>query len=334
MLLRRYLQDREQSWRRLETLLSRAERSGVRSLSDAELQELSALYRRATVHLSQLRTRTQDRRLIAYVNGLVARGHALIYAAEPRLSPRSVVRVFLRAFPATFVATRRFQAVAIGLLLAASLASFAATTIHPDHAYAFLGAFETRVPGADRAHLLEVLRSGRETGASWRAFFSSFLFTHNTRVGFLAFASGILLCVPTLLLITYNGLMLGAMSAVYHNAQLGVEWWAWVLPHGVTELLAISIISAAGLLLGYALIDPQGRPRRQELVRRGKQAAVLVVGCLPLFFVAALIEGFVRQSGLSDAARLVLAAATAVFWAAFFATGARATRSEGEQSPA
>lgn len=321
MLLRQVLADREESWRRLEALIERAETRGAASLTDAELRELSALYRRTTVHLAQLRTRTQDKRLIKYVNGLVARGHALIYAGKPKYALRGLVDLFVRGFPRAFVDTARFQAVAIGLLVVAGFASFAATSIRPEHGYAFLGTAETRVPGANRDHLLEVLRSGRETGAGYRAFFSSFLFTHNTRVGFLAFASGIFLCIPTVVLIAYNGLLLGAMSAVYHNAGLDTEWWAWILPHGVTELLAISIVSAAGLLLGYALIDPGGRPRLQELTRRGRQAAVLVVGCVPLFLLAAVIEGFLRQSQLSDLARLLFAVGTVVFWVAFFYTG-------------
>jgi uncharacterized membrane protein SpoIIM required for sporulation len=323
MLLRRYLAQRERSWERLDALLTKAEKSGVRSLTDGEVQELAALYRRATVHLSQLRTRTQDRRLIEYVNSLVARGHALLYVAKPRYPLRSIARLFLRSFPRTFLETWRFQAVAIGLLLASMAASFVATTVQPENAYSFLAAAETRVPGADRDHLLDMLRSGRQTGSGFRAAFSSFLFTHNTKVGLLAFALGVFLCLPTVLLIAYNGLMLGAMSAVHHSAGLAREWWAWVLPHGVTELLAISIISAGGLLMGYALIDPGGRPRLQELARRARQAAVLAVGCVPLFLFAGLVEGFLRQSRLSDTGRLIFAALTAVFWIIFLGTGRR-----------
>jgi len=326
MLLRHYIENRERSWERLDALLAKAEKSGVRALSDDELEELAALYRCATVHLAQLRSRTQDRRLVEYVNGLVARGHALIYAARPTYRARSLVAFFLRRFPEAFAATWRFQAVASGLLLAAMAASFVATRVNPENAYAFLAASETRMPGADRDQLLAVVRSGRETGSGFRAFFSSFLFTHNTRVGIMAFALGVFLCVPTLVLIAYNGLMLGAMAAVYHNAGLAMEWWAWVLPHGVTELLAISIVSAGGLLLGYALIDPCGRPRLEELARRGRQAAVLVVGCVPLFLFAGIVEGFLRQSQLSDTGRLAFAVASAVVWGGFFCTGFRRTR--------
>jgi uncharacterized membrane protein SpoIIM required for sporulation len=193
--------------------------------------------------------------------------------------------------------------------------------VNPQIGYAFLSGSEVRGPGSDPELLREALQHGRDTGTGYRALFSSWLFAHNTRVGFLAFAAGIFFCVPTLILIIYNGLTLGAMSAVYHAAGLPVDWWAWVLPHGITELLAISIVSAAGLLLGYSLIDPQGRPRLQALAGRGRQAVVLVVGSIPMLLLAALVEGFLRQSGLSTAARLAFAAGSLVCWLYFFRTG-------------
>ena len=56
---------------------------------------------------------------------------------------------------------------------------------------------------------------------------------------------------------------------------------------------------------------------------RGRQAAVLVIGVMPMFLIAALVEGFLRQSGLSTAARFAFALLTAVFWTAFFVLGSR-----------
>ncbi len=324
MLVRQYLHDREESWRRLQALLARAEKNGVRSLSDEELREFSSLYRRATVHLAQLRTRTRERRLIEHLNDLVARGHALIYVSRPKTSLRSIALLFLRDFPGVFAETFRFQSLAVILLFGSLLVSFAATTVNPENGYAFLSAYDVRGPASDPETLQELLLHGRDSGMGSRSFFSSFLFAHNTRVGVLAFASGIFFCVPTLLLITYNGLIIGAMSAVYHRANLAQEWWAWILPHGITEFLAICIVSAAGLLLGYSLIDPGGRPRLQALMVRGRQAAVLVIGVVPMFFFAALIEGFLRQSQLPTSARFVFALLSALFWAAFFFIGSRA----------
>lgn len=335
MLLRPYLYDREESWRRLQSLLEKAEIRGIRSLSDQELREFSSLYRRATVHLAQLRTRTREKRLITHLNDLVARGHALIYVARPKYSLPSIALLFIRDFPRVFADTFPFQAVAVLLLLGSLLVSFAATTVNPENGYAFLSAYDVRGPGSDPESLQDLLRHGRESSTGSRSFFSSFLFAHNTRVGVLAFASGIFFGIPTLLLITYNGLTIGAMSAVYHRAHLAVEWWGWVLPHGVTELLAISIVSAAGLLLGYSLIDPGGRPRRQALLMRGRQAAVLVIGVVPMFLIAAVIEGFLRQSSLETSARLAFALLTAVFWSAFFVIGSRrrATPDSALESP-
>ena len=65
-------------WDELEQLLARGRRS-VGRLSPEELNRLDVLYRRVAVHLAQVRTRTRDERLAAYLNQLAAAAHTLIY---------------------------------------------------------------------------------------------------------------------------------------------------------------------------------------------------------------------------------------------------------------
>ncbi|MCD6360441.1 MAG: stage II sporulation protein M, partial [Armatimonadetes bacterium] len=75
---------------------------------------------------------------------------------------------------------------------------------------------------------------------------------------------------------------------------------AVVAPHGVLELSAIFICAGAGLMMGWALVAPGDRLRVDALSAAAREAVVLVVGCIPVFLTAALIEGLLspQTSGL------------------------------------
>jgi uncharacterized membrane protein SpoIIM required for sporulation len=142
-------------------------------------------------------------------------------------------------------------------------------------------------------------------------------------VSLLAFAVGFAGGVPSALLVFANGLVLGAFAALYHSRGLSVELWAWLLPHGVTELSAVVLCGGAGLALGQALVFPGRRDRRAALARRGREAAVLVVGAVAMLFIAALVEGIFRQRVHSVPVRYAVAAAFAVGWALYFSRAGR-----------
>ena len=95
-----------------------------------------------------------------------------------------------------------------------------------------------RPPPSGRARLARLLRPPRTlrpTRAGWI---------------FFAFTLGVLGGVPTVFLLITNGAMLGAFSAMHHDVGVYAEWWAWILPHGITEIGAIFLCGGAGLMLG------------------------------------------------------------------------------------
>jgi len=61
--------------------------------------------------------------------------------------------------------------------------------------------------------------------------------------------------IPVFLLLFLNGLTLGAFSALFASRGLAGDFWGWVLPHGLTELLAV-VLCAGGLVLAQALLFP------------------------------------------------------------------------------
>jgi uncharacterized membrane protein SpoIIM required for sporulation len=97
------------------------------------------------------------------------------------------------------------------------------------------------------------------------------------------------------------------MAALFDRRGFDPDFWAWVLPHAVPEVLALCIAAAAGLSMGLALVDPRGRPRKEALMNAGRRSATLIGMALLLLFYAALIEGYFRQFSIGIAPRFLLA---------------------------
>ncbi len=96
----------------------------------------------------------------------------------------------------------------------------------------------------------------------------------------------------TVYLMAYNGLSIGAISALVSQNNLAYPFWAFVLPHGSLELPAIFFAGGAGLLLARAILFPGRYSRRDALRVYGTQAAKLVYGIAPMLLISGLIEGF------------------------------------------
>ena len=296
---------------RFAALLERAEAGQAARLSLAELRELAHLYRATTARLARLRDRGVDPEATRSLNTLAVRGHALLYASYPAERPRrtalldALAAAVARAWPALIVAaTLLAVSTAIGLSLGLRDPD-AVPTLMP----AGLGYNEARLDALVHSPEARVRFLAREeTPIAHNAFFGSALFAHNSRVALLSFATGLLAAVPTVLLLVYNGLGLGAFASIFLRDPAPVDFLAWLLPHGVPELSAIVAASAGGLVLGAAVVAPGRAGRRIAVQDAAASAAMLLAIALPLLLLAGFMESFVRESVLGTGTRLALAA--------------------------
>lgn len=316
-----YLARNRKDWEELDSLVKRTRR-WVGDLAPEDLSRLDILYRRTVVHLAQASSRTTDKALIQYLNDLTAAAHSVIYLPPRRRFPTKIGHFLAQDFGRAVARTWRYHAVAAALVALGGVLGYYVSMTDLTAAYAILPAGEMRLAGATREQLEEMLRSGRDKGSGTKFAFSSFLFTNNLRVGLMALATGILAAIPTVILLIFNGMILGAMTAVHHKAGIYGEWWAWVLPHGVTELTAIALAGGVGLMIGRAVISPGLRSRGESLRRAGSESLRVIGGVAIMLVLAAIIESYVRQSNWSNVPRFALAGLTAVFWIGYFALGA------------
>jgi uncharacterized membrane protein SpoIIM required for sporulation len=308
-----FRREREATWRELEELIATADKRGVRALSAEQLARLPHLYRATLSSLSVARSISLDRALTDYLENLVGRAYFAVYGTRQHLRDK-LAELVRSSLPRTIRAARWHILVSALVMVAATIAAFHLTRDDLDYYYVFAGSMAGgRTPASSTAALRETLYHG-ESASGMLATFAATLFSNNARVAILAFATGFAAGMPTLLLLFYNGLVLGAFAALFHSRGLGVDVWAWLLPHGITELTAVVLAGAAGLQLAHALVFPGTRTRLDSLRERGRAAAVMMIGVVAMLFIAGLIEGVFRQTVTSVPIRFIVAAATAAWW--------------------
>lgn len=295
----KFVVTRRGNWERLDALLNRINRRRVTDLTDEELQELGALYRGAAADLARAQTRFGEtpaaRNLIRSLTALVLRAHAQVYAtARPHAGNFTG---FLRyGFPAACRRQWRILALAGVLLTLPAVLAYFTVLAEP----ARVGWF---VPDAFVQGLREKARHPKTGPADWDILlqspqFASAIMINNILVSMRAVAMGLTFGVGTLVVLVYNGLMLGALAGMATSEHVALQFWSLIVPHGVLELPAIAIAGGAGLLLAQALFAPGDLPRRDALRLQGLEAARLMAGVAFLLVIAGTIEGFLTPAPL------------------------------------
>ena len=321
-----FRRQRELSWRELDRLLGVVERKGVRALKAGDLARLPVLYRAVLSSLSVARAVSLDRNLLEYLEALAARAYLAVYG--PKRSFFATAFAFLaRGLPAAVRAAAPQVAIAAAAMLLGHVVAQVLVAGDMDLYWHFVpaGMAQGRGPLATTEALRATLFHG-EGDADRLSVFAAFLFSHNSQVAMLCFGLGFVAGLPVLLLLFFNGMTLGGMSALFHDRGLALEWWSWILPHGITEMLAVVLAGAAGLVLADAMVLPGRTSRVHRLAERGRLAGTIVLGTVGMLFVAGVIEGEFRQLVQDVSARFLLAATTAVFWLWYYAVAGRKRR--------
>jgi uncharacterized membrane protein SpoIIM required for sporulation len=308
-----FIKRRKPAWDALSGLILRTgTASGIRSLSRAELKTLGPLYRRTAADLAYARLRGADPALIQYLNDLVLRAHGLLYA-ERGPSASQLRQFILVGFPRLLRKRRVAILLATLLFVLGGVMGAVLTLANPNNGHIFLG---------ERADDVDFYKNlATSLTDSERPRFSVMLMDNNIKVAILAFAVGILGAIPTLIILFTNGLPIGALAVLQHNAGYDVVLWSFLLPHGVPELSAIFIAGGAGMIIGQALVAPGELSRRDAIVLAGRDAVRLVFGAVMLLVIAGFTESFISPAPLPAWAKFTYAACGALALGAYVRSG-------------
>jgi len=285
------ISNQSHQWERLTELVNHAQHYGLNKLRAEELDELAMLYRQATVALARANSQGRDAEMIEYLNQLVGRAHGLVYGRSSR-PPVRLGHLFGAEIPRTFRENWRYVAVAAGVTILFAALAYLLVNIDYRWSARLLG------PGFPEA-IEDFATSDKPAGEYFAdaaeilggANFSAMLMSNNIQVALKAFALGVTVGLGTLYVLVVNGLTLGAFLGIGAHCGRLTDVLAVVIPHGAIEIPAIFIAAGAGLMMGYALINPGDHLRGDAFRIAAVKAVKLALGTVPIFIMAALIEG-------------------------------------------
>ena len=267
---------------------ARADR-GWRGVAD---EDLPAAYRRLCQQLGLARRRGYSPQLVARLQELMQRGHAVMYR-PPLPRWRRAFEFLLADMPRLVRAESGVMWASLILFAIPLVASFVAVQLKPELIHTVMGA--QQVAEMEAMYDPEAARLGR-AAESDLMMFGHYIF-NNISIGLRTFASGLLAGVGPVLTLAFNGVIIGGVAGHLQAAGHGEPFWRFVAGHAAFELSAIVIAGGAGLRLSLDLIAPGRRRRVDALVEGGRRGARLCLGVFVMLVAAAFIEAFWSSIG-------------------------------------
>jgi uncharacterized membrane protein SpoIIM required for sporulation len=282
----RFVRQRTETWDGFAGLL-RSAREG--RLAHGSLEDLAFLYRQilhdhALVRHRFPRTGAAQRLQQLALEGTRALG---VERGERVLGP---YRFLTESFPRAFRRHLPHSGAIAVIFITSLLLGFSLTTLRPGIGAVLLG--PERIEGLKSGHLwTESMVSSVPPAVS-----SSFIATNNMGVALMGWAGGAMAGLGALYVAILNGFMLGAVVAVTWHFSMATNLLEFVAAHGFLELTLIVVTAGAGLGMGQALVAAQDRSRREAIAEAGRDALVVLLGCLPWFLLLGLVEAWISPS--------------------------------------
>jgi uncharacterized membrane protein SpoIIM required for sporulation len=292
--LPKFIADEKPYWSELEAILDRLEGKPEHRIMLSHLERFHYLYQRASADLAKIATFSAEPSTRLYLESLVGRAYGEIH--ETREKPHRIRPLywFFTLFPQTFRKhIRAFWISLIAIMVGAAFGGF--TLIVDANTKQILLPF-SHLQGdpSERVKKEEAVEADRLKGS--KSSFSSLLMTHNTKVAIFTLALGMTWGIGTLIMLFYNGVILGAVAVDYVLAGQTSFLLGWLLPHGAVEIPAILLAGQAGIVLAGALIG-WGKPisLRMRLRMISNDLVILIFGVALMLVWAGIIEAFFSQ---------------------------------------
>ena len=286
----------QQEWADFEAWLDGRASSPRRARADRDWrglpdEDVPRVYRRLCQQLGLARRRGYSPQLTERLQLLVQRGHDVLY--RPPLPRWQRVFEFLLAdFPRLVRAEKGVMLASLLLFAVPLVGAFILVQSYPEMIQTLMAPEQVANLEAMYAKSDEI---GRDSGTDLYMF--GYYIMNNISIGLRTFASGLVVGLGPVLVLAFNGALIGGVAGHIQNAGLGDTFWRFVVGHGSFELTAIVIAGGAGLRLGLDVLAPGRRRRVDALIDGGRRGARLSLGVFVMLLVAAFIEAFWSSIG-------------------------------------
>lgn len=292
--LSKFAAQRRPLWQEYEKLLNRLDSGETRRLDLPQIKRLRYLQDAVSSDLVKVRTYAADPGTTHYLEALVARGFGVIHENRTGARFRFNIAAFLALFAATVRKHYLLLVISTAAMSLGGLLGMGIMYFNPE-------AKEIVMPFShllgDPSERVAAEESGDDLAVSdQHASFSAYLMANNIRVSVLVLALGLIYGVFSVVLLFYNGVLLGAVVMDYILAGESVFLAGWLLPHGSVEIPCILFAGQAGLLLAKAVIVREGRLSLGARLKQQSQDIVVLIGGVAIILIwAAIIESFFSQ---------------------------------------
>lgn len=278
-----FIKNNSERWREVELFLSKKT-----SIQDPD--KLAELFIQLTDDLSYSKTFYPQSKTTQYLNTLASKIHQSVYKNKKEKRSR-IITFWKYELPEIFYQRRNeliisffvfFIAVVIGVISSEGDTGFVRLILGDS----YVNMTQENIKNNDPLAVYKQMN-----GVDM---FMGITF-NNIRVSFYAFMAGLLLSVGTILLLLYNGIMLGTFHHLFYSQDLLFKSLSIVWIHGTLEISSIIIAGAAGLVLGNSILFPKTYSRRQSFLLSAKDGVKIIVGLIPLFITAGFLESFVTR---------------------------------------
>ena len=292
--LQKFIKEERVYWSELESVLDRLEKRPELKLSLSRVERFHYLYQRTSGDLAKIKTFASEPNTLAFLESLVARAFGEIHETREKPHRLAPLHWFFSTFPQTFRRhVRAFWICLVAMLVGSVFGGFVLLA-DPASKDLLLPFAHLHGDPSERVAQEENAKQDRLSGA--KSSFSSHLMTHNTKVAIFTLALGLTWGIGTLIMLFYNGVILGAVAVDYVMAGESTFLLGWLLPHGAIEIPAIILAGQAGLVLAGALIG-WGKPvtLKMRLRKISADLVTLILGIGLMLIWAGIVEAFFSQ---------------------------------------
>ena len=257
--------------------------------NDGRDPALPPKYRRLCQCLALARQRGYSPALADYLQQLVSDCHRLLYGAAVA-RPNTLVQWLLIDFPQRVRAEWRLLVVVCVAFFGVGGLVGLLVWFDPTLAYSFNSPEE--LASFRAMYQPDSLRVGRGGSEGDFEMFGQYIW-NNISIDFKTFALGLMGAVPAVLIMAYNGLLLGVVGSwLSQDPATTHTFWSFVVTHASFEVVGMLLAGMAGIKLGLALIRPGRLTRALALQQASQYMFPVLVGAALMTFMAAFVEAF------------------------------------------
>lgn len=301
-----FIKQNKEKWIKFENLLK---------LDIKDADNLSESFIQITDDLSYSKTFFNNRYIRVYLNNLCQQLFFSIYKLRKKAKKRSFWHFWREELPLIVYQSRRELILALGIFVLSMLIGVVSSVNDPEFNRLILGDqyIEMTLDNIEKGDPMGVYKDAGEIDMFLGITFN------NVMVAFRTFVMGIFMALGAIVILIYNGIMVGTFQYFFIERDLFLESFLTIWLHGTLEISSIIIAGASGIVLGKGLISPGTYSRLQSFQISAKRGVKLLMGIVPILVFAAIIESFLtRYTDVPDWSRATLILFSLAFMLFYF----------------